>query len=246
MILELDCGNSRIKWRVVCADGRVLFAGVSLGNCELLEALQGLPGLSLRRCRLVSVRTELAVSELVALIRKEFSIVCLVAGSQVSCAGVVNGYSDPARLGVDRWLAILAAYGLAGGGACLVIDVGTAVTVDLVRAGGEHLGGYICPGVHLMIDQLVSNTHGIAQSLAGMSALGELGPGRCTDDAVKHGVILMLKSYIESQLQFAERALGGGYAVFITGGDADLIGPLSVEALIVPDLVFIGLAISCP
>jgi type III pantothenate kinase len=246
MILELDCGNSRIKWRVACAEGRVLFAGASIGNYELLEALQRLPGLSLRGCRLVSVRSELAVSELVALIRKEFSIVCLVAGSQSSCGGVVNGYNDPARLGVDRWLAILAAYGLAGGGACLVIDVGTAVTVDLVRAGGEHLGGYICPGVHLMIDKLVSNTHGIAQSRAGMSALGELSPGRCTDDAVAHGVILMLKSYIESQLQLAERALGGAYAVFITGGDADLIGPLSVEALIVPDLVFIGLAIACP
>lgn len=246
MILELDCGNSRIKWRVVCADGRVLFAGASLGNFELLEVLQGLSGLSLRRCRLVSVRSELAVSELVALIRKEFSIVCLVAGSQGSCGGVVNGYSDPARLGVDRWLAILAAYSRAGGDACLVIDAGTAVTVDLVKAGGEHLGGYICPGVRLMIDQLVLNTNGIAQLRAGMSALGELSPGRCTDDAVAHGVRLMLKSYIESQLQLAQRALGGDYAVFITGGDADLIGPLSAQALIVPDLVFIGLAIACP
>lgn len=249
MILELDCGNSRIKWRVLCAEGRILFAGNESGNDRLLAALLELPGLTLRRCRMVSVRSELAISKLVDLISQQFSIMCLVAASQSNSAGLVNGYSDPGRLGVDRWLAILAAYKLAGG-ACLVIDVGTAVTVDLVRAGGEHLGGYICPGVRLMMDQLVSSAHGIAglrerlrERLGGQ---GDLSPGRCTDDAVAHGVILMLRSYIESQLQLAERALGEPYAVFITGGDADLIGPLSVEALIVPDLVFIGLAIACP
>src|SRR3546814_4187176 len=75
-------------------------------------------------------------------------------------AGVRNGYDDYGRLGLDRWLALLGGFHLASG-ACLVLDFGTAVTADFVAADGEHLGGFICPGMPLMRNQLRTHTRRI-------------------------------------------------------------------------------------
>jgi type III pantothenate kinase len=246
MILELDCGNSSIKWRVLRSDASgVLFAGAVSGCEQLLEVLLGLPGLSLQRCRLVSVRSDIATCELVDRLEQSFAIGCVVAKSLATLAGVSNGYYEPSKLGVDRWLAVLAAYNL-GAGACLVIDVGTAVTADFVTSQGLHLGGYICPGLRLMSAQLASNAHGIHGLHSVLGALGEFVPGRSTDEAVGRGSVLMLRGFVGAQLEMASRLLGGSFQVFLTGGDAALVGALSVEARIVPDLVFVGLAIACP
>ena len=61
---------------------------------------------------------------------------------------VKNGYREPSSLGVDRWMVVLAAYHRCSGTA-LVIDLGTAITLDYIRSDGQHLGGYIVPGTHL-------------------------------------------------------------------------------------------------
>ena len=71
-------------------------------------------------------------------------------------------------------------------------------------------------------------------------------PGRSTAEAVGRGSLLMLRGFIEAQLQLAPALLGGQFQVFLTGGDAALVGDLSVEVRLVPDLVFIGLAVACP
>jgi type III pantothenate kinase len=246
MILELDCGNSWIKWRVLNSAGcEVLFAGAVAGSQQLIEALLELPGLSLLRCRLASVRSASITRQLVDLISSNFAVEPVVARSLPRWAGVRNGYCEPGKLGVDRWLAILAAFNRAAG-ACLVIDVGTAVTVDFVTVNGEHLGGYICPGLRLMSEQLVAHAQGIAGLHVGAGSLQDLTPGRTTDQAVARGAVLMLRGFVESQLQLAPALLGESFTLFLTGGDAELVGALSVEAHIVSDLVFVGLAIACP
>jgi type III pantothenate kinase len=246
MILELDCGNSRIKWRVLASvSSEVLFAGAVRDGVQLLEVLHELAGLALLRCRLSSVRSDAITAELIDLIRNKFAVECDVARSLPSWVGVTNGYYLPDRLGVDRWLAILAAYKIAAG-ACLVVDVGTAVTVDLVSATGKHLGGYICPGLRLMGAQLVGGASGISSLQVDLDNSLDLAPGRVTHEAVARGGLLMLRGFIQSQVQAAPEYLGSSFKVFLTGGDAELVGCLSVEARIVPDLVFIGLAIACP
>jgi len=246
MILELDCGNSWIKWRVLgSADFEVFFAGSVASGEQLLEVLLELPGLKLLRCRLASVRSDAVTRELIDLISSNFCIECVVARSIPCWAGVTSGYFEPGKLGVDRWLAILAAFNQAAG-ACLVVDVGTAVTVDFVAVNGEHLGGYICPGLRLMSDQLVAHAQGIAGLRLGAGSLQDLSPGRTTDEAVARGAVLMLRGFVESQLQLAPALLGESFTFFLTGGDAELVGALSAEAHIVSDLVFVGLAIACP
>src|SRR5690606_16101045 len=78
-----------------------------------------------------------------------------------SCAGVQNGYVVPEKLGVDRWLALLAAYTTAAG-PCCVVDCGTTITVDFVDRTGRHRGGYIVPGLHLMRDALSMRSKALA------------------------------------------------------------------------------------
>ena len=247
MILELDCGNTLIKWRVISSDsGDVVFVGVAANVAELLVELQCLSALSLQRCRLVSVRGEEETTQLIAAIEHAFGLMCCLAKPALCVAGVRNGYADYERLGMDRWLAIIGAYQLARG-ACLVLDLGTAITADYVNAAGEHLGGYICPGLPLMRGLLRTHTQRIRYEDPVAGCNGQtLRPGRTTMDAVERGSLLMLRGFAETQLGVAAECLGADFEVFLTGGDSSLIGDVVPFARVVPDLVFIGLAVVCP
>ncbi|VVO42626.1 pantothenate kinase [Pseudomonas fluorescens] len=247
MILELDCGNSFIKWRVLEADvRRVVGEGVVDSDLALLESLKALKGLALRFCRLVSVRTPEETQALIALLTQAFGVSVVCAAPAREMSGVRNGYEEFERLGLDRWLAMLGGFHLASG-ACLVLDFGTAVTADFIAGDGEHLGGFICPGMPLMRNQLRTHTRRIRYGdLAAERALESLVPGRTTVEAVERGCSLMLRGFVLTQLEMARSYWGDDFTVFLTGGDADLVSGIVPEARVVPDLVFVGLAMACP
>ncbi|MHC8303151.1 pantothenate kinase [Pseudomonas sp. ZS1P83] len=247
MILELDCGNSFIKWRVLDADvRRVVGEGVVDSDLALLESLQALKGLALKFCRLVSVRTAEETNALISLLTEAFGVSVVCAAPSREMSGVRNGYEEFERLGLDRWLAMLGGFHLASG-ACLVLDFGTAVTADFISGDGEHLGGFICPGMPLMRNQLRTHTRRIRYGdLAAERALESLIPGRTTVEAVERGCSLMLRGFVLTQLELARSYWGNDFAVFLTGGDADLVSEIVPEARVVPDLVFVGLAMACP
>jgi type III pantothenate kinase len=81
--------------------------------------------------------------------------------------GLTNGYLDPSLLGADRWLALIGAWTKARSALC-VVDAGTAVKVDSVDADGQHLGGLIVPGIHMMREALMNKTS--EHALSGRSA----------------------------------------------------------------------------
>jgi type III pantothenate kinase len=247
MILELDCGNSFIKWRVLEANARqVVGEGVVDSDLALLEGVKEIQGLALKFCRLVSVRTAEETGELIARLKATFDISVVCAGPTEAMAGVRNGYEEFERLGLDRWLALLGGFHLASG-ACLVLDFGTAVTADFVSGNGEHLGGFICPGMPLMRNQLRTHTRKIRYGdLAAERALERLVPGRTTVEAVERGCLLMLRGFVLTQLEMARGYWGESFTVFLTGGDATLVSEIVPEARVVPDLVFVGLAMACP
>lgn len=247
MILELDCGNSFIKWRVLNTAAGGLFAeGVVDSDQSLVDSLLAFDGLSLRNCRLVSVRTGEETEALTQILEQTFgvSVVCAKPASEMS--GVRNGYDDYERLGLDRWLAMLGGFHLAAG-ACLILDFGTAVTADFIDANGEHLGGFICPGLPLMRNQLRTHTRNIRYGdLAAERALTSYAPGRSTAEAVERGCSLMLRGFVLTQMELARSYWAEGFTVFITGGDSGLVADVVPGARIVPDLVFVGLAMACP
>jgi type III pantothenate kinase len=247
MILELDCGNSFIKWRVLHVESLYVFSeGVVDSDQALLAVLHGLPGLSLTLCRLVSVRTSDETGRLAAMLFEAFAISAVCASPAREMAGVHNGYDDYERLGLDRWLAMLGAFRLANG-ACLVLDFGTAVTADFIGADGMHLGGFICPGMPLMRNQLRTHTRRIRyDDLSAERALENLLPGRATVEAVERGCLLMLRGFVLTQLDQARGYWGDEFSVFLTGGDAGLVSDAVPRGKVVPDLVFVGLAVACP
>ncbi|WP_028695397.1 pantothenate kinase [Pseudomonas cremoricolorata] len=247
MILELDCGNSFIKWRVIfAADASIVGGGIVDSDQALLEAVRNLAAPRLSGCRIVSVRSEEETASLCAQLERAFSITPLFAQPAQEMAGVRNGYDDYQRLGMDRWLAALGGYHLAGG-ACLVIDFGTAAKADFVAADGQHLGGYICPGMPLMRTQLRTHTRRIRYDDASAErALASLEPGRSTVEAVERGCVMMLQGFARSQIDQAKALWGEEFTLFLTGGDAPLVKDAAPQGRIVPDLVFVGLAMACP
>lgn len=242
MILELDVGNSRIKWRQIEeADAAVISGGDVPDFAQLLEV----PELFHKpvMVRMCSVRPGEVNAQLARWVEDSFDLELQNAVVSPSCGGVSNQYTDPGKLGIDRWLAMLAGFNRAGG-SCVIIDAGTALTVDVIDAGGQHSGGYIVPGLALMRDSLVANTR--------ITLLEESSPdseflGHSTDEAVCNGTLVTLLALIErvtrSILSQDSRA-----RVYFTGGDADLLHKLSAihASEVVPGLVFDGLAVACP
>jgi type III pantothenate kinase len=247
MILELDCGNSFIKWRVIHQVVPTLVAGGVVDSDEkLLEAVSLIPGLNLRHSRMVSVRNAEETDRLTMAIAQAFSVETRCASSARELAGVTNGYEAYERLGLDRWLALVGAYTQVKS-ACLVLDLGTAVTSDFVNADGEHLGGFICPGMPLMRSQLKTHTRRIRyDDAAAEQAHSSFSPGRSTAEAVERGCTLMLRGFAMTQIEVAQQYWGDDFIVFVTGGDADLVQSVLPGAKLMPDLVFVGLALACP
>jgi type III pantothenate kinase len=247
MILEIDCGNSFLKWRIISAANAMRIAGgVVDSNDALLIAVEAVPGLMLSGARLVSVRATAETDALVALLQEHFNIRVLCAGPAQSLGGVRNGYLEYQKLGLDRWLAVIGAY-RAASGSCLILDLGTAVTSDFVAADGEHLGGFICLGMPLMRNQLRTHTRRIRYDDASAElALHSFEPGRSTVEAVERGCLLMLRGFVLTQIEMAEARWGADFEVFLTGGDASLVQELLPRARVVSDLVFAGLAVACP
>lgn len=247
MILELDCGNSFIKWRVLAAGSCALIAeGVVDSDQALVGSLGAVHSLALCKCRLVSVRTAEETGALIELLERGFGISVVCAKPAREMSGVRNGYEDYERLGLDRWLAMLGGFHLASG-ACLVLDFGTAVTADFIAADGKHLGGFICPGMPLMRNQLRTHTRKIRYGdQAAELALTSLAPGRSTVEAVERGCSLMLRGFVLTQIEMARSYWGADFTVFITGGDAGVVAGVAPEARVVSDLVFVGLAMACP
>ena len=227
MILECDVGNSFLKWRVLDGTGASLECGV-LDYSQGFDALS--PKVSFSRARVVSVAGADIDGLLVGFLRNAFSVEAVIASSSEFCAGVTNGYDSADALGVDRWSAIVAAWNWRRGPVC-VIDAGTALTIDLVAEQGQHLGGIIVPGLHLMraaLDRDTSDIGGFVRDHDGANnAAGWL--GRDTRSAVDQGVVFMLRATIDKAV--AEMAAAGVAAdVLITGGDAEILAPLLAAA----------------
>lgn len=245
MLLELDCGNTLIKWRLLDQERRVRDGDMAPDLVELQRLLGGQER-DIRGCRVVSVRspdeTQVVLDQLTSWLKLHPEL----ARPSAELAGVTNGYEDHARLGMDRWLALVAGYDLCRK-ACVVIDLGTAVTVDYVDAQGRHLGGYIAPGSKLLRSGLVRHTRLIRYDQPPQGALDAATPGRTTAEAVEYGCDLMLAGFVREQLRIGREIIGGGMVVILTGGDAERMAQLLPEGChVINDLVFRGLALACP
>lgn len=243
MILELDAGNTRIKWRLLASDGVVHEAGAVHSLEELSESLWNLSG-SPRAVRVVSVRETRFRQQLSDALQESVGLAPEYAAVTRQCGGLSTACTDLARLGVDRWLVTLAAWHR-DPGACAVIDCGSAVTLDLVDSAAVHRGGYIVPGLSMQLDALLERT-GIRFLTS--PRWGGVLPGDVTETAVCNGIFSMMLTWLESDA--AVREASGSGRLYLTGGDGGLLRPALERAGLsvnhVPDLVMDGLSYACP
>lgn len=234
MILQIDVGNSQTKWRLV--DGTEIQSRGSQQTESLLDGPLILDDISApssaQLCSVADVSVELRIGRQIA---DQYGIRVQIAKVSPRVGQVTCGYQEPTSLGVDRWLAVVAAYHQ-DRCATLVVDVGSALTIDLIGPDGQHQGGYILPGMRLMRQSLWRGTDQV--KVDAMDVTSVLVPGMHTADAVNKGCLLAAVAAVEK--------LASEYpaTLVVTGGDAlALIDALSLKAKHSPDLVFEGLSV---
>ena len=239
--LEVDAGNSSAKWRVVKSGSSLCVArGVmSWVSLPSVDEFRERVGSSVDRVLLASVAGESKTCDLISLVEASFpraDVQRVTVGKRM--AGVRFAYADCSTLGVDRCLAMVAACAQSKEGV-LVLDCGSAITADFVAAGGQHLGGYIFPGVRLLKASLMSGTANVPVG----NDLGlNVSPGSSTAQCVERAISLMVRSSISASIEHAKSL--GISQFFITGGDAAWVsGLLGVNFHVCPDLVLEGLAL---
>lgn len=228
----IDAGNTRLKWAVVAAgrwraQGHADYADLSGLAAELVAG---------RSVAVASVTRAENAAMLDALLERAALPVRRIESGP--CFGeVTNGYTAPAQLGVDRWMALIGAWRRTRR-ATLVISVGTAMTVDALDARGRFPGGIIVPGPALMRGALRQGTARVAA-----------GPGvrrdfpQCTNDAVESGLVAALAGAVRAQYAHLAAQAPDAPACLVTGGDAGWLLPhLDAGAEPAPFLVLEGLA----
>ncbi|MCW8109715.1 type III pantothenate kinase [Alteromonas ponticola] len=151
--------------------------------------------------------------------------------------GLINSYQDVGKMGVDRWLAMIAAIHLTDR-PFVVIDAGTAITVDFV-ADGQHLGGWIVPGFVTMKNALIASTQKV---FSDDIMPDQLSLGTNTESGVAHGCLAAVQGiYVRARAHMA--ANYEHFDIFITGGDKNLFAFARNDgSILAANLVVQGLA----
>jgi type III pantothenate kinase len=213
--LVIDAGNTRIKWAL--HDG-ARFVQEGWRERNAIDALgrdwQDLPAPA--AVAIASVAGETVARALSALCARWPLQPLWVAGVARQC-GVANGYADPAQLGADRWSAMVAAHALHPG-ACLVICMGTATTIDALTASGEFLGGVIVPGIDLMHEALAAKAARLGAERGAFSVFP-----RATRDAITSGAIQATCGAVERMRRGMIEAGAADPQILACGGSASLL-----------------------
>jgi type III pantothenate kinase len=241
-VLAIDCGNTRIKYTV---------ADKGLGKVESMPLHESVPALAARWRAVLQPHGQpdsIVISNVAGdIVAGALAESLGVFGAQPHWVrsvprqcGVVNRYDEPGKLGSDRWAAAIGAWNLERE-ACLVVNAGTATTVDALSQQGEFLGGLILPGLSMMRESLARGTADLPLVVA---AGVEKKPRnmvefpRNTADAIWNGCLAAQAGAIERMW----RRLPESATCLLSGGAAqDLYPALNMPCLVVDNLVLEGL-----
>ena len=237
MNLLIDMGNSRMKWGLhehkdIIPGSPVLYSKSFKG--QLLSLWEGIEHPQNIVISCVNEAGGLPMMQQVAL-QLWPGIKINRVKSLAKGYGVKIAYQDPEKLGVDRWLAMLASRKLYPFSTC-VVDCGTAATIDLLDNEGQHLGGLITPGLTLMKKSLARATH----DLEFFESQFPIGLADNTEAAIYSGTLFSIVGLIEHIM-----IQNHGFQLILTGGDAEIVAnQLSMDIIIRADLVLQGLAVA--
>ena len=240
-ILLVDAGNSRLKWVELDATTGSMSAqqAQAYGKCPAVDVFIGLLD------RYPQVRQVTLVHVLAADFVQGIEAVCVqrhiyltVVRSTEQAYGITSGYRQPQTLGADRFVGLVAAHRLACQKASIVIDCGTAVTIDAIEQDGRHWGGVILPGLQLSADALIARAQGKLSLSFEQPTVFADGTGR----AIGGGCLFGLLGAIEGICNRMRQTLSTPLVCILTGGNAaQLSAWLPADYLLQPDLLMHGL-----
>lgn len=240
MKVFVDVGNTRLKWAIEERNGFTLNGALNYRLTDfpnsLLRSWGALP--EPRLVAISSVSDQHIVDQLMQLSRQLWPVTeVIIPRSSARLCGVVNAYAQPEKLGIDRWLNLLALHHHYPGPSC-VLDCGTAITLDFLDETGRHLGGMICPGLRLMKDALSRGTSSLPFNMMDY----QFGLADNTEAAIFSGTLSAVVGMLEHTLSTQRKQR----VVVLTGGDAKMIAQfLPFRTLIEADLVLKGLSVYC-
>jgi len=240
MNLLIDSGNSFIKWALATDESFIIES-----SCPSMEA-HSLQEMWKRydapdRVIVSNVAGQNIASEIRKAATSLWQLDAEFIVSSKNCCGLTNSYCKLEHLGVDRWMAMVAAHQKAKD-SVIVVDCGTAVTIDLVNKNGLFIGGVILPGLNTAFQSLRADTD-VVEDISSIKR--DVSPvAQSTENGVAAGVLLGLAGGIERVVREQSSLIDHAPAVFMTGGDAEKLAPyLAIVAVLQPDLVLQGLRI---
>jgi type III pantothenate kinase len=243
-VLLVDIGNTRIKWVRVEGEkrGRRYAAAHSFWSPADYARRLFLPKPPERM--LVASVAGLKVDAVLAAAARRAGVAARFVTVPRRGAGVTVGYTEPWRLGVDRFVAAVGAIELFKGIPLCVVGVGTAMTVDLIASDGKHRGGVIIPAPALMVDTLLRSTHGIRRRARGGTPAGTALFGRSTRAGVVQGARYAAAALIDRAVEEGRKVVKRKPLAVLTGGEASAVRLLVQSPCVgVPDLVLRGLSV---
>lgn len=236
--LLIDLGNTRLKWGINEGSSLRKTGGGAYQACELITILNEVDKPD--AIFLASVAKPKVTKACVEACQQLWNITPETITTPTEAHGLKNSYAVPENLGIDRWLASIAAYHQAQNTVC-IIDCGSAITVDLVDKEGIHQGGWIVMGYQKQLAEFSNQFPQLADNDLNERTI-ELTNQTDTAKAIQSGCQLQTVAFINQAFTQAKQILGQGTQCFITGGDAVLFLPhLSHQPVHEPHLVLKGL-----
>ena len=217
--IYIDIGNSAVKWRTLESDVYSKYVDEFLTS-TLPQADSAW----------VSAVANLDIVDDIKCLFKEFHLV----DSQKKCNNLVVAYDDPSSLGSDRFFAMLGAMNQFSKKPLLVIDIGSAMTFDVIDGDGYHQGGLIMPGLGVLRKSFSKfETTDISTNFAGLA--------NNTKDAWKSGTQVMLLSSINDQIEKFNEMFSDGIVTICGGLVHEIKNELPESVQIFDNLVLDGL-----
>ena len=236
MKLLVDIGNTRLKWAVW--NGADLQCGGAAAHDDFdAVAWSGLA--SVESIWIASVGAAVLNDRVAQLALERFGTSARFVRSRALACGVRNAYAQPERLGIDRFLALVAAHARTRS-ECVIASCGTALTLDALAADGTHLGGLIAASPDLALSALRGGTANLGTAPSGHV----IEVAHNTADAMESGTWLAAVALTERFVEHMAKRMGSAPALLLTGGGAGRLGELlAIPYRIDAELVLRGLAV---
>ncbi len=225
--LLIDVGNTSAKYCLAVDNNYQI---INLNQAEL----------ALNSIDAIVIATVANNADVDSLLEKAKTLNITIHHAEVAAVsfGISCGYPNYQNLGIDRWLAVVGAELLYPNENIVIVDAGTAMTVDFLTAEQQHLGGWIIPGLELMQDAIVNKAPKVFKTdLCEQETFAT-----DTPSAVYNGCLIACESTIYSAVEYFAEKVESDIKVLITGGNASLLSKrLKIENIEQEHLLFFGL-----